>query len=210
MNSHLLLLGGPLLWFILLLGFVALLVYLERRLHLHRARIDATDFLQGIYNLIRRNNVTEALALCEETPGPVARLTASAIQRQKEPRERLLEELDQVGRAEISRMERRLSLLALIAQIAPLAGLLGVVLSILKSLLWMHETAPLIRTADLTMGLIPGAIATVAGLLVAIPSFIAFHLLIIQIDRLVLDMRDAASDLVFFFDARREETAHDA
>ena len=53
--------GGPVLWFILFIGLVALSVFLERALHLHRARIDAKDFLHGIFNTIRRGNVTEAI-----------------------------------------------------------------------------------------------------------------------------------------------------
>lgn len=202
--------GGPVLWFILFIGLVALSVFLERALHLHRARIDAKDFLHGIFNTIRRGNVTEAITLCEETPGPVARLASTAIQRRESPRDVMIEELDEVGRAEISRMERRLSLLALVAQIAPLTGLLGAVVGILNALVAMNEKAPLVSTTDITGGLIPGAIATAAGLLVAIPSFIGFNVLVVNIDRLVLDMRDAASEIVFFFDSLRGGPARDA
>ena len=203
-------LGGPVLWFILFIGLVALSVFLERALHLHRARIDAKDFLHGIFNAIRRGNVTEAITLCEETPGPVARLASTAIQRRESPRGLMIEELDEVGRAEISRMERRLSLIALVAQIAPLSGLLGAVVGILNALVAMNEKAPLVSTTDITGGLIPGAIATAAGLLVAIPSFIGFNVLVVNIDRLVLDMRDAASEIIFFFDSMRGGPHRDA
>lgn len=202
--------GGPVLWFILFIGLVAMSVFLERALHLHRARIDAKDFLQGLFNTIRRGSAREVLALCEETPGPVARLAATAFQRRESPRHLMIEELDQVGRAEISRMERRLSLIALAAQVSPLAGLLGAVIGILNALVSMNAQAPFVSTADITAGLIPGAIASTAGLLVAIPSFIGFHVLVVNIDRLVLDMRDAASELVFFFDKLREGGVRDA
>ena len=202
--------GGPLLAAIIILGAIALGVFLERVLHLHRARIDETDFLQGIFNTIRRGNVTEAITLCEETPGPVARLASTAIQRRESPRGLMIEELDEVGRAEISRMERRLSLIALVAQIAPLSGLLGAVVGILNALVAMNEKAPLVSTTDITGGLIPGAIATAAGLLVAIPSFIGFNVLVVNIDRLVLDMRDAASEIIFFFDSMRGGPHRDA
>ena len=73
--------GGPVLWLVLALGAIALVVFLERSLQLHRDRIDSTDFLQGIFNALRRGNDQEALALCEETPGPVARLAGVAIRR---------------------------------------------------------------------------------------------------------------------------------
>ena len=131
--------GGSLFVVIIFMGLVALVVFLERALHLHRARIDETDFLQGIFNTIRRGNVAEALTLCEEAPGPVPRLLAIAIRRRDSPRQMLVDELEQAGRAEISRMERRLSILALVAQITPLMGLLGTVLGILEALVAMRE-----------------------------------------------------------------------
>lgn len=193
------LIGGPVLWVILVLGVIAVGVFLERSLHLHRARIDETDFLQGIFNTIRRGNVAEAITLCEETPGPVARLLSTAIRRRLSTREQLVDELDQTGRAEISRMERRLSVLALIAQIAPLLGLLGTVLGILAALISMRTSAPFVNSSELTDGLILGAVTTAAGLLVAIPSFVGFNVLIVKIDRLVLDMRHASSEALYFF-----------
>ena len=195
-----LLLGGPVLWIIILLGLASLAVFLERSLQLHRARIDETDFLQGIFNTIRRGNVAEAITLCEETPGPVACLMATAIKRRTSARAMIMEELDQAGRAEISRMERRLSILSLIAQIAPLLGLLGTVVGILHALLSIRANAPFIQNTDITNGLILGAITTAAGLLVAIPSFMGFNVLVIKIDRLILDMRHACSEALFFFE----------
>lgn len=196
--------GGPLLWFILSLGIVSLAVFFERALHLHRARIDETDFLQGIFNIMRRGNIAEALALCEETPGPVARLAATAIKRRTASREMIKEELDQAGRAEISRMERRLSTLALVAQVAPLLGLLGTTIGILNALLVMRAQGTIVTTTGISNGLILGAVTTGAGLLVAIQCFLSFNVLVVSIDRLVLDMRHASSEILFFLGNLRE------
>ena len=192
--------GGPVLWLILALGAAALVVFLERSLQLHRDRIDSTDFLQGIFNALRRGNDREALALCEETPGPVARLASIAIRRRAEPRERLLRELDQAGSAEIARLERRLAFLSLIAQAAPLLGLLGTALGILRSLLAWRAALPLAGSAGIADGLVAAALTTAAGLAVALPCYLGFNVLVVKIDRLVLDMRDAVSECVWFLD----------
>ncbi len=192
--------GGPVLWLILALGAAALVVFLERSLQLHRDRIDSTDFLQGIFNALRRGNDQEALALCEETPGPVARLASIAIRRRAEPRERLLLELDQAGSAEVARLERRLAFLSLIAQSAPVLGLLGTVIGILRSLLAWRAALPLAASAGIADGLVAAAVTTAAGLAVALPCYLGFNVLVVKIDRLVLDMRDAASECVWFLD----------
>ena len=202
--------GGPVLWLVLALGATALAVFLERSLQLHRDRIDETDFLQGIFNAMRRGNVQEAVALCEETPGPVARLTSIAIRRREAPRERLLQELEQAGAAEISRMERRLAFLSLIAQAAPLLGLLGTVLGILRSLLAWRAALPLADAAGIADGLVSGAITTAAGLAVALPCYLGFNVLVVKIDRLVLDMRDAVSECVWFIDRNPAPAARHA
>ena len=192
--------GGPVPWLILALGAIALAVFLERSLQLHRDRIDSTDFLQGIFNALRRGTAQEALALCEETPGPVARLASIAIRRRDAPRERLLQELDQAGAAEIARLERRLAFLSLVAQSSPLLGLLGTVLGILHSLFAWRAALPLAADAGIADGLVEAALTTAFGLAVALPCYLGFNVLVVKIDRLVLDMRDAVSECVWFLD----------
>ncbi len=207
MTYDLLVSGGPVLWFILGLGLLALLVFLERALHLHRARVDENDLLHGIFNNLRRGGVEEALSLCEETPGPVARIVATAIQRRMMPREALVDDLDTAGRAEISRMERRLSVLALVAQMTPVLGLLGTVMALLQAVLHVQQSAPVVQLTDLATGLIPGLVTTAAGLLVALPCFAGFHVLLVKIDRLVLDMEHAASETIRFLTTDTAEGA---
>ena len=51
--------GGPIMWFIAAGGAAALYVFVERSLHLHRARIKAEDFLKGIFNIVRRQNIDD-------------------------------------------------------------------------------------------------------------------------------------------------------
>lgn len=190
--------GGPVLWIILASGVVAFLVFLERSLHLHRARIKADDFLKGIFNILRRRNIAEALAICDETPGPVAYIVRRAIQQRAERKEDIRSAVDDASMAETSRMERRLVVIATVAQIAPLLGLLGTVLGMVESLLAMQLEAPLIQSADVLGGIMRALVTTAAGLMVAIPCYAAFNLLVIKIDRIVLDMERAASEIVAF------------
>src|SRR5204863_4491458 len=116
------------IWVILLGSAVALAVFVERLLHYHRAQINSTEFLSGVRNVLKRDNVVEALAICDATPGPVARLVKVAILNREKGREGVREVLEDTGFMEVPRLEEKLNLLATIAQIAPLMGLLGTVL----------------------------------------------------------------------------------
>ena len=90
-------------------------------------------------------------------------------------------------------MERRLSLLSLIAQTTPLLGLLGTVLGILKALIAYRANLPLVETSTVADALITAAITTAGGLIVAIPAHFGFNLLLVKIDRLIIDMKEACS-----------------
>src|SRR5258708_5816899 len=120
--------GGLMLWLILLISAVAVVVFIERFLHFHRAQINSTEFLNGVRTVLKRDNVVEALSICDATPGPVARLVKTAILNRDYGRERVREALEEAGLAEVPRLEEKLNLLATIAQLAPLLGLLGTVL----------------------------------------------------------------------------------
>ena len=101
---------------------VAVAVFIERFLHCHRAQINSTEFLNGVRTVLKRNNVVEALSICDATPGPVARLVKTAILNRDHGRERVREALEEAGLAEVPRLEEKLNLLATIAQLAPLLG----------------------------------------------------------------------------------------
>lgn len=202
--------GGPVLWIILAGGVVALVTFIERSLHLHRARIKAEDFLNGILNILGRKNIKEALAICDDTPGPVAYIVRIAILHREGSKDNIVTAVRDASAAETSRMERRLVILATVAQVAPLLGLLGTVLGMMESLLIMQGQAPFIQSVDLMDGLLRALTTTAAGLTVAIPCHVAFNLLVVKIDRIVVDMERAANEIVAFLGAAGREGAPDA
>jgi biopolymer transport protein ExbB len=197
-SSDLLRQGGGIVWVIIGCGVFAFGVFVERALHLHRARIKSEDFLKGIVNILKRNNISEALTICEETPGPVAYVVKTAILNRKAPKEDIREALENASLSEISRMERRLVVIVTVAQIAPLLGLLGTVLGMIEFVMVMQSQGTLIQSADVMSGLMKALVATATGLTVAIPCYAAFNLLVVKIDRIVLDMERAASEIVAY------------
>src|SRR5512134_2874616 len=124
--------GGPMIWLILIAGAVAIVVFVERMLHYHRAQINSMEFLNGVRNVLRRENVVEAISICDATPGPVARLVKVAILSRDRGREGVREALEEAGLVEVPPLESKLNLLATIAQLAPLMGLLGTVLGFIR------------------------------------------------------------------------------
>lgn len=184
------------LWVILLASAAAIAVFIERALHCHRAQINSTEFLNGVRTVLKRDNVVEALSICDATPGPVARLVKTAILNRDYGRDRVRESLEEAGLAEVPRLEEKLSLLATIAQLAPLLGLLGSVLGFIKIFQTMQDVGVTANLAVLSKGVWEALICTAAGLAVSIPTHAGYNYLVSRINDIVLDMEKSATEIV--------------
>jgi biopolymer transport protein ExbB len=189
-------LGGWMLGLILLTSAVALVVFIERYLYCHRAQINSTEFLNGVRTVLKRDNVVEALSICDATAGPVARLVKTAILNRDHGRERVREALEEAGLTEVPRLEEKLNLLATIAQLAPLLGLLGTVLGFMKTFQRMKEAGLNAHVGDLSDGIGQALICAAAGLAVAIAAHAAYNYLVSRVNSIVLDMERAATEIV--------------
>jgi biopolymer transport protein ExbB len=188
--------GGPILWVILFAGAAGIVIFIERALHCHRAQINSTEFLNGVRTVIKRENVVEAISICDATPGPVARLVKTAIINRELGRERVRESLEEAGLTEVPRLERRLDLLATIAQLSPLMGLLGTVLGFIKAFVEINREALYANSSLMSQGVGEALICTAAGLAVAIPIHAGYNYLVSRVNSIVTDMERAANEIV--------------
>jgi len=187
--------GGPMIWLIVAASAVALVVFIERILHFHRAQINSMEFLNGVRNVLKRDNVVEAISICDATPGPVARLVKVAILSRERGRDGVREALEEAGLVEVPPLEDKLNLIATIAQITPLMGLLGTVLGFIQIFSRMQTQQTLVTMQDLSGGVWQALICTAAGLAVAIPSYAAYNYLVSRVNAIVLDMEKAATEI---------------
>jgi len=188
--------GGPMAWLLLMMSAVVIVVFVERLLHYHRAQINSTEFLNGVRNVLKRENVVEALSICDATPGPVARLVKTAILNRDRGREGIRDALEEAGLLEVPRLEDKLNLLATIAQIAPLMGLLGTVLKFLVMFRDLQQAGPFATPNQLAGGIWGSLICMAAGLAVAIPTYAGYNYLVNRVNSIVLDMEKASTEIL--------------
>lgn len=193
--------GGPVMWPILIASILALAIIIEKLLHLRHIRIDAGDFLKGILEKVRQQKIKEAVSVCDATSAPVGRLLKAGILKRGSSREQIKEAIEDASLYEIPLLERNLSLLATIAHVSPLLGLLGTVTGMVRCFqaiqlkaTSLHPVSP----GDLAGGIWEALLTTVAGLVVAIPSFLAYNYLVNKVNKLILEMERAATELVNF------------
>jgi biopolymer transport protein ExbB len=199
--------GGPMMYLIILSSMLALAVVLERLYHLRRARIDANHFMDGIIAVLRRNRIIEAIEMCNRTPGPVAHIIKAGILKHDRSKPEIKEAVEEAAGLEIPRLEKHLPILATIAHIAPLLGLLGTVTGMIKAFQVIQAKALAmapVNPGDLAGGIWESLLATVAGIAVAVPAYVAYNYLVSQVDSFVYDMERSATDLVNILSSKRD------
>ena len=188
--------GGPMVWVLLLVSAFGVTAFLERLLYYHRAQINASEFMAGVRTVLKNDNVVEAVAICDATPGPVARMAKLGILNREQTHDRLKELLDDHSRAEVPRLEKRLNMLGTIAQIAPLLGLLGTVLGFIQIFQGIWLKGNWVLANDLAGGIWQGLVCMALGLAIAIPCTIAFNYLVGRKDDIALDIEKSNAELL--------------
>ena len=199
--------GGPMMYLIILSSIIAFGVVIDRIYNLYKARIDADKFMDSITAVLKRNKIIESIEMCNNTPGPIAHIVKAGILKHDRSKPEIKEAVEEAAQMEIPRLEKHLPILATIAHIAPLLGLLGTVTGMIRSFQVIQmkalALAP-VNPGDLAGGIWEALLATVAGLAVAIPTYVAYNYLTSQIDNLVYDMERSATDLVNLLSSRRD------
>jgi biopolymer transport protein ExbB len=182
-------------------------VVIERLYHLHRAKVDIGKFMEGISNILKRNRIMEAIDLCDKTPGPVAYIVKAGILKHDRSRQEMKEAIEDAGVYEVPRLEKNLGALATIAHISPLLGLLGTVTGMVRAFQVIQEKATAfhpVSPGSLAGGIWEALITTVAGLIVAIPTFVAYNYLVSRVKGFIIEMERASTDLVNILSQRTE------
>ena len=192
--------GGPMMLVIMLMAAVAMVLFIERALYLHKAQIRSKAFLDGIKNALERRRLVEALTICEETPGPVAAVVKAALMRAGQPPEKLRYAVQEAAIVEIPGLERRLGALAAIGQVAPLAGLLGTLFGMIVTFHAFMQGAANATAAALSSGLWQALVVTAASLMLTIPVHLAHHFLTGRVRALTRDIEWAANEIMLYLE----------
>ena len=155
---------------------------------------------------MKRDGYVEAISLCDNTPGPVARVVGAAILAFQRGDMDLQQAVDAASLEEVPRLERYVGLIGTVGYIAPLLGFFGTILGMMKAFQTIHQTQSVYLSAEQLSGSVHMAlITTAAGLAVAIPCYVAYNYLASRINTLTLDIELASTEILGFFERRRGE-----
>ncbi|MCM8797394.1 MAG: MotA/TolQ/ExbB proton channel family protein [Candidatus Omnitrophica bacterium] len=193
--------GGPLMWPILLCSVVSMAIIAGKLWYLRRINIDMRGFLEKILEKMKRHDTKEALKICENNVSPLANILKAGILKYDRPRPQIIEAIEDASLYEVPRIEKNLNILATIAHICPLLGLLGTVTGMIRCFQAIQvktQTLQPVSMSNISAGIWEALLTTVAGLLVAIPTFVAYNYLVSRVNSLILEMEKTSIELVNF------------
>lgn len=194
--------GGFIMYPLYVLLVATIFVFFERLITIKKAsKIDAS-FMNIIRDNIITGNISAARNLAKNTNNPVAKMIDKGIQRIGKPIDTIEKSMENVGKLEMYKMEKNLSILSLIAGIAPMFGFLGTIFGMVQLFYGIASTG------EYTLGTIAGGIYTkmvtsATGLIIGLMAYVAYSFLNTQIDKTANKMEAASAD---FIDILQEPT----
>ncbi len=177
-----------------LMGFI---IFIERLFHLRKSEIDTNKFIVSIRKVIKERNIIEAVSICENTGGPIANIIKAGLLKHSKNKEDIESSMEVQGLIEISQLEKNAKALSILAHITPLIGLLGTVMGFMHAFAEMRESGLMdISATNIGAAMEYALITTAAGLVVAIPAFVAYNYIISRIERFVLEIQTTSSTIV--------------
>ena len=181
-------------------SIVAIYVFIERFMAVQRALKGKKDFMQKINDLVSKGNLEEAKQMCQTSENPIARMVEKGISRVGKPMKDITTSIENVGKLQISKLERRLSMLATISGVAPMLGFLGTVLGMVKVFQNMSKEETF-EIASLSGGIMEAMITTVGGLIVGIIAYVAYNYLVSKVEKVIHNMEGASIEFIDILEA---------
>ena len=186
--GELFLAGGWLMWVLLLLGALAIYLFVERFVAIRKASKIDTNFMNRIRDFIYEGRMDAAVNLCKTTDSPIARMIDKGLERIGRPMTDVQSSIENVANLEVSKLENGLPALATISGGAPMIGFLGTVIGLVKAFMNMSMAGGAVDMSVLSSGMYVAMITTVGGLIVGIPAYFGYNFLIARIEKLIFRM----------------------
>ena len=199
--------GGPIgiaiVVILLILSIIAVAIFMERYRTIKKAGKIDQAFIDNIRASVAAGNIEGAKALCTTKNTPVARMIEKGLLRMGRPLKDIDAAIENVGNLEIFILEKNLSTLASIAGAAPMIGFFGTVTGMILAFYTM-ATAQNVTPDVLAAGIYQALITTAFGLMVGIFSFVAYNLLVANVEKVIYNMERTT---VEFMDLIQEPSA---
>ena len=209
--------GGFLMIPLMCCSVIMVAVLIERGLAFHRnAKLDIRTLRAKVLTLLGEGRIADAMNVCASTPGPVSAVLLVGLQAYQRLcaagassdnlRNLMQKAMDDYTPHAIHACELRLNWLSTISNVAPLFGMTGTVTGMIRSFGSLSNAGSLDAGA-VGAGISEALVATASGLIIALTSLIPFNAFMNRVEKINLEIGEAASELVEYACLRHENAA---
>lgn len=186
-------------WIMAILGVLSVItfyIFFERYFVIGRAARQDKNFMNNIRTYIHEGKLESARALCVTNNSPIGRMIDKGLARIGKPLNDINVAIENVGKLEVSKLEKNVAGLATIAGAAPMLGFLGTVIGMIRAFYDMAKAGNNINIELLSQGIYQAMITTVGGLIVGIIAYIFYNILVSKIQKVVYRLEITASEFM--------------
>ena len=181
---------------IILGSIIALAIILERFWTLWKIRLNLSRFTQAIFHDLEKGQIQKALERCGRVRHPIGSLFRLGIVNRHLRRSEIEVIMEREGDEQIQYLERYMNALIIIVGVEPMMGFLGTIVGLIQAFMTWEQMGTNITVNALAAGIYQAMITTAAGLSVAIPGFILYHLIMGKIKHHAQEMTYYGNELL--------------
>ena len=192
--------GGWVMIPLAILAFMGLVIFVERYLTIRKASKNEMNLMMQVKQSVKSAKLDAAIAICRNSNTPLGRMLEKGLLRIGRPIKDIEGAIENVGKLEVSKLEKNISILGIIAGIAPMLGFVGTIIGVSTI---FHEVSVkgIIEIGTISGGLYVKMITSATGLIIGIIAYVLYHILNIMVDRIILKME---TDAIEFIDLLEE------
>jgi len=192
--------GGWVMIPLTLLALLGLIIFFERYLTIKKASKDESQLILQVRSSIKTGNLDSAIAICKSSNTPLGRMLQKGLLRVGRPIKEIEGAIENVGKLEVSKLEKNVGILGIIAGIAPMLGFVGTIIGVITI---FHDVSVkgIIEIGTISGGLYVKMISSATGLIIGIIAYVFYNILMMMIDKVILKME---TDSIEFIDLLEE------
>ncbi|MEI6124604.1 MAG: MotA/TolQ/ExbB proton channel family protein [Bacteroidota bacterium] len=192
---ELILKGGIIMIPIFICSILAVYFFIERFIALRKAGKSDKNFMTNIDMLVSDMKLDAAKTMCKTTNSPVSRMVEKGLARIGRPINDIERNVENVGKYEISKLERNMKILGIVAGIAPMLGFIGTIMGVIK-IFYNISLTDNISIGDISSGLYEKMITSASGLIVGVLAYVGYHYLQILLDKVIFKLENAGIEFM--------------
>ena len=191
-------------YLIIVCSIFSLAIIIDRAITFRKIRLKDPDILLKIIDALNSGKINEILPQLKNSNSPIVKIIYEIVDRHIvdtngcciNSREAIEKTINYIGQRELREMEKFLPALSSICQISPLLGLLGTVTGMIKAFMVIQNYGGKVNAQVLAGGIWEAMLTTAMGLIVAIPSVLAYNYFNSRINKMVSLMNEIGNELI--------------